>query len=193
MKKVVNCLKSLLKSSQKGFTLIELLIVIAILGILTTAVLSAINPVEQINRGRDTGSNSDAEQLISAMARFNATQGFQVYQSKPELTGVAWHTVTLSLPADDATTPLPILTKLGSSGENELLQAYITRITTTGYNSLYIYNGGAQGDSTYVCFLPQSQQFEKQAVTRCAAAPADFPSTTSQACPGGTGDYICLP
>ena len=33
---------------RKGFTLIELLIVISILGILAVAVLSAINPVEQL-------------------------------------------------------------------------------------------------------------------------------------------------
>ena len=47
---------------QLGFTMIELLIVITILGILAVAVLSAINPIEQINRGRDTGRQSDAEQ-----------------------------------------------------------------------------------------------------------------------------------
>lgn len=60
---------------QAGFTMIELLVVIAILGILATAVLSAINPIEQINRGRDTGSRSDAEQLLSAIDRYNAFNG----------------------------------------------------------------------------------------------------------------------
>ncbi len=60
---------------NKGFTMIELLIVIAILGILAVAVLSAINPLEQINRGRDTGSQSDAEQVLNAIERFNAFQG----------------------------------------------------------------------------------------------------------------------
>ncbi|EKD87098.1 MAG: hypothetical protein ACD_37C00044G0003, partial [uncultured bacterium] len=58
MKKLLAWLKKLFGSSESGFTLIELLIVITILGILATAVLAAINPLEQISRGRDTGSKS---------------------------------------------------------------------------------------------------------------------------------------
>ena len=62
-------------TTQLGFTMIELLIVITILGILAVAVLSAINPIEQIRRARDTSSQSDAEQLLSAIDRYNAFQG----------------------------------------------------------------------------------------------------------------------
>ena len=58
-----------MRKLSKGFTMIELLIVIAVIGILAVAVLSAINPLEQIRRGRDTGSRSDSEQLISAINR----------------------------------------------------------------------------------------------------------------------------
>ena len=69
--------------SQMAFTMIELLIVIAILGILAVAVLAAINPVEQINRGRDTGSRSDAEQLLSAIDRFYAYKGYYPWVTNP--------------------------------------------------------------------------------------------------------------
>jgi len=57
---------------KKGFTLIELLVVITLIGILAVAVLSAINPIEQINKARDAGKRADASQLISALDRYYA-------------------------------------------------------------------------------------------------------------------------
>ena len=58
---------------NKGFTLIELLVVITLIGILAVAVLSAINPIEQINKARDAGKRADASQLISALDRYFAS------------------------------------------------------------------------------------------------------------------------
>jgi prepilin-type N-terminal cleavage/methylation domain-containing protein len=60
---------------RKGFTLIELLIVIAILGILAVSVLSAINPVEQMKKARDTGRKSDSAELLNAHERYFTTFG----------------------------------------------------------------------------------------------------------------------
>ncbi len=58
---------------KKGFTLIELLVVITLIGILAVAVLSAINPIEQINKAKDAGKRADASQLISALDRYFAS------------------------------------------------------------------------------------------------------------------------
>ncbi|MCX6816486.1 MAG: type II secretion system protein [Candidatus Beckwithbacteria bacterium] len=58
---------------KKGFTLIELLVVITLIGILAVAVLSALNPIEQINKARDAGRRSDAAQIMSALDRYFAS------------------------------------------------------------------------------------------------------------------------
>lgn len=59
---------------QKGFTLIELLIVIAILGVLAAGVLVAIDPVEQLNRGRDSSRKSAITQLGRAIQAYYTSQ-----------------------------------------------------------------------------------------------------------------------
>lgn len=62
-------------SGEKGFTLIELLIVIAVLGVLAAVVLVAINPLEQLARGRDAGRKSTLGQLSNSMQAYFAARG----------------------------------------------------------------------------------------------------------------------
>lgn len=187
-------IKNLKLKINRGFTMIELLIVIAVLGVLAVAVLAAINPIEQINRGKDTGSRSDAEQLLSATDRFY-TQGYYPWQTGASDTthvATAWAIANLSW-MDIASSP--VLTKLSAGGTAEIKVSFVTRITGATYNFLYKYNRGQQGDSTYVCFLPKSGSFETEAGLRCGAAlPADFPVA---ACPAGCAAaktcFSCLP
>ncbi len=65
---------SYIRSRRDGFTLIELLIVIAILGVLTTAVLVAINPLEQFARGRDSGRKNMINQMGHAVQSYYTSQ-----------------------------------------------------------------------------------------------------------------------
>lgn len=208
----------------RGFTMIELLIVIAILGILAVAVLSAINPIEQINRGRDTGSRSDAEQLISAMDRFNAFQAYYPWVSDPAddhtlddgaggplLVDDAW-VVTGTYATNGDCSVLDRLAEGDTAatdactGTQELKTSFTQRITGTAYNDLYVYNRGQQGDSTYVCFVPQSGAFLQEAETRCgddagAGLPSDLVDIAGSVCGGHSGGatpdpdnvMICLP
>ncbi len=199
--------QSTFQKIQKGFTLIELLIVIAILGVLAAAVLSAINPVEQINRGRDTGSLSDAEQLHSAIDRYNAAQGFLPWQDgEGSVDTQDWQVVKNAAYTDKQGTvfasgwesnvsgnPL-VLDLLGTDtalgGTGELLPAYITRLNDSTSNPLYVYKDAAAGSSVYVCFLPQSGSIEQKAATRCnGTPPSDFPT---EAC-STVNKFYCLP
>ena len=182
---------------QLGFTMIELLIVIAILGILAVAVLSAINPIEQINRGRDTGSGSDAEQLISAIDRFYAMKGFYPWQNgaNDDGVGIAWSEVDETLVAALAGTQThgtedentcPILYRLsettsvasgcdGEDGALELKVGFVNKVIDGNYNDLYIYNSGGTASSTYVCFRPQSNSFMQEAFDRADTYPVADP------------------
>ena len=177
----------------EGFTMIELLIVIAVLGVLAVAVLSAINPLEQINRGRDTGLRSDAEQILTAIERFYTAQQYypwQVTVGSPEDDKIDW--VALS-EATDGTTG--VLDKLAQTGTEEIKKSFADRLKDPKYK-LFIYKKSGTENSTYVCFSPRSASFQTEAQTRCGGTlPGDWPSSAcnnTTDC-GTKGNCICLP
>ncbi len=205
-----------------GFTMIELLIVISILGILAVMVLAAINPVEQINRGRDTATRSDAEQLLGAIERYNAFNNYFPWMTNGNdtTTSVAMRLVNASWEEDAGN--CSVLGRLGTLlpgdvvascvGTQELKDAFITRVDDNGGNvaggvtptarGLYVYYEGSPGDNAYVCFSPQSNAFSNEASTRCAGTLPDDLAGVTGVCvtapaanaAGVVGvDMICLP
>ncbi|KUK79563.1 MAG: hypothetical protein XD95_0296 [Microgenomates bacterium 39_7] len=132
-------------SSQLGFTMIELLIVITILGILAVAVLSAINPIEQINRGRDTGSQSDAEQLLSAIDRYNAFQGYYPWQEDANDLDTG---LVASSYDENGWTPLATD---GTLPNNDGLPVPVTFVEAGGVDMSYPAAVWIEGTDTYSC------------------------------------------
>lgn len=79
---------------NKGFTLIELIIVIGVLGVLAAALLVAIDPIEQLKRGRDAGRLSSVTQLGRAIQTYVAGQGSNVYPGSAQgFSATSWQTV----------------------------------------------------------------------------------------------------
>jgi prepilin-type N-terminal cleavage/methylation domain-containing protein len=165
-------------SSTAGFTLIELLIVISIVGILSVAVLSSLNPIEQINKGRDTRLRADAAQLINSADRYFAVQ--EVYP---------WNTTTATYTTLDADYSTEFILLPGGDlnfadvlvSTAEVKEGFVNRLKND--DRLTLFKPAGTNTTMYSCFVPTSQAFKLQAVTNC-----DDGST-----PGGTGSPVTPP
>lgn len=124
-----------------GFTLIEILITVVILGVLTVAIISVLNPIEIINRGRDTGTLQTVTQTYSAAIRNNVVRGS--FPMESDITGV-------SLSSEEGQT---FLNKLLET--DELKRSYINN---TNLDNIYL-TAQIEQQQIYLCFLPKSSAF----------------------------------
>jgi prepilin-type N-terminal cleavage/methylation domain-containing protein len=195
--------------STKGFTLVELLIVIALLGILATAVLAAINPLEQANRARDTRMRSDASQLLAAIDRYFVAQS-----------EFPWQTVdpTTYDSSDDAvnfsSAKLAVIGLCSSGGSgcnvdgvlisnNELKTEFRKRdfikATDTEWSKLlYVGKEAGASSSVYACFVPLSKSERTKADTTISLSGAVITSGVTGCASRTYSDLanscvVCLP
>lgn len=179
----------LLSNGTAGFTLIELLVVISVIGVLAVAVLATINPIEQINRSRDTRTRSDAQQLNAASERFYATQELYpwnktlntlpdtVYQFTPGTTSDAW---------------LDELTSV-----DEVKAAFITRLRSN--DDVWLLKPVGSSSTLETCFRPVSKALQLEAATTCendSSKRFTINGTSTCVTTNGTinaNNMICLP
>lgn len=197
---------------QSGFTMIELLVVIAVIGVLSVAVLSSLNPIEQINKGRDTRSRADASQIIGATDRY-----FAIHEVYPwNVASATWPQATINAEGldqyenefsfDEDGTIAGSITDWGWADilatTSEVKQGFVTRISDTTDNVRFVlYKADGPNATMYACFEPASYAFDQEATERCTAAAYDADLPAAVICPVGcdtaVGDntrcMVCLP
>lgn len=181
-----------------GFTLIELLVAIAVIGFLAVAVLAALNPVEQINKGRDTRERADAKQLLDGIERYYASSDPAAYPWNTAATG--WTPVTPVTAAFNFT---------GSTGDwdwtnnllttGELKDTFVNRVRASQKH--LVLKAAGSNATIYVCFYPTSSAFRAEADGYCQANGAALNSIRPGTCATTNGNppatpgtnVICVP
>lgn len=146
----------------KGFTLVELLIVIALIGILSVAVLATINPIEQANKARDAKFKNDVAEVLGALERYYASQSNYPWNTAINGVGVGDTVIAGSRVAIGASEPrfgVGIGDTLGGLiATSELKTSFAQKepfTSTEAINNIFIWHDGVSDN--YVCFHPKAR------------------------------------
>lgn len=139
---------------SQGFTLVELLIVIALIAILSVAVLATINPIEQTNKARDAQYKNDAAEVLSAFERYYASKNEYPWGIPSSVGATILPSNNASFGVIDANSDpngtLISTSELKSSFGGKA--PFTANIGSSSPNMMYVFNNGT--DSNYVCFVP---------------------------------------
>lgn len=156
-----------------GFTLVELLIVIALIAILSVAVLATINPIEQSNKARDAKFKNDAAEVLNAYERYYASQNnypwnFKSTTNFAETPDFAVADQTFEVAFHSKDNRFGVLDSNGNVDTSQLIstselkgafgskEPFVDN-TSSGpgkLDAMYTYTGA---NSTYVCFCPKAK------------------------------------
>ena len=151
--------------ANSGFTLVELLVVIAVLGVLAAGVLVAINPVEQLSRGRDSAKKTAVAELGRGLLAYQTSQN-----QLPDGVngGVSWADILITA-GDIKVKP--------SNPASSTLDCSITTSATDGADGGYCYRRNATG--AFVVFARAESLSEE-----------DKAAGTATTCPGTDEAWI---
>ena len=180
-----------MKNNRKinAFTLVELLIVIALIGILSVAVLATINPIEQSNKAKDATVQNDAAEVMNAYERYYTVK--QTYPwvdlsasltvdaewfGRSDTLGAALCTSTVVGADEDSVCSIydlaGLLISTDELKDSFLMKGYTSLIdsdpnyNSLGMNSLWVDKKAAtEHNSIYVCYIPKAKSNRTSATT----------------------------
>lgn len=159
------------KAVSGGFTLVELLIVIALIAILSVAVLATINPIEQTNKARDAKFKNDAAEVLGAYERFYASQNTYPWNMDFDASGTIdngevesgtndvaflsrdWRFGVLNTTDPQTATGLLISTSELKSAFGSSKEPFVSTVEAGDENAMYMFHSN---DSNYACFCPKA-------------------------------------
>lgn len=175
------------KFFENGFTLVELLIVIALIAILSVAVLATINPIEQSNKAKDSTVQNDAAEVMNSYERYYANaqaypwMKYGAVGSKPTVEdAILLRSDTIGFGICDAGE----LTDDPDTPSGTTMDGCSTTSTTPGFlistdelktafvgkdefktvvdgshpeNALWLYKEQGSGGGVYVCYIPKAK------------------------------------
>lgn len=150
-----------------GFTLVELLIVIGLLGAIALIVISAINPIEQSNRARDTRFKADGGQLISAIDRYFAAKSEFPWETTGSYTTddtfgfVSAIDEGVGICGVDCNTDGTLLNT--SELKSEFRNRDFIKNSASVDKQLMIGKGSGASSSVYACFIPLAKSTREKA------------------------------
>ena len=150
------------------------LFIIAIIGIILTNVLVAINPHEQNNKANDASIRSTLSELLTASQRYYSKNNMYPWQSSTN--GNQDYTTTDITQTD-------LLSKLVSDGEISQIILLPTKVTL-------IYQQSSNG--LYMCYKPLSTTGLKAAESACSSYDPSISSYKVDLCTSGN-ELTCIP
>ena len=181
-----------MKKNLLGFTLIELLIVIALLGTLAVALLAALDPLEQIRKGTDTGIRNTVAEIHGGAIRYSALKG-GVLPFRDESDPTKLHSGEIDWFAGSTDKGSAFIQEIIDSGE---LKTDFIKLAGTQLSRIFI--NGKNGDpatdyKVTVCYKPEAKSFRMDNNTKISTTNADGigevveQTTAGDVCPATAG------
>jgi len=139
-----------IKNSIRGFTLVELILVMAVLGVMATTLIIAINPLGQFQKSRDAQRKSDLRQIQSALEMFRS---------------------------DNGSYPTSLTNCSGTYlGNASCTVKYMSKIPSDPKSGSYVYTPGAAPASTYTlkACLENVNDTQKDSTNTCAGTTVSY-------------------